>query len=155
MDQQLSQKEIDGFFPAEATGEASCAPFDFRLIDRIPQAQVATFRTLQETFVRVLSESLSVYLRAEVRGDLISVEQLPYGDFVRTMWSPTSIAYLGMQPYDGYSLAEANQYLRAPVLDRVLGGDGKGGTSLERELTDVEQNVLVEFYRIIAHDLSK
>jgi flagellar motor switch protein FliM len=158
MDPQLSQKEIDGYFRSATNGEdggkPDCVPFDFRRLDRIPQSQVSAVRSLQETFVRTLSETLSVYLRSDVSGDLISVEQLPYGDFIKSLSSPTCIAYLAMPPYDGYSLVEVNQSLLAPALDRVLGGNGKLRTSLERELTDIEQDVLVGFWRHIAHDLS-
>jgi flagellar motor switch protein FliM len=159
MKRQLSQKEIDDYFQggasSERSGENACVPFDFRRLDRIPNSQLSVIHFLHETFVRSLSASLSLYLRCYVSGALITVEQLPFGDFAETLASPTCIAYLSMQPYDGYSLIEVNQALLAPILDYVLGGNGKLRTALDREITDIEQDMLGGFLRIIAHDLAE
>ncbi|MGP8243761.1 MAG: flagellar motor switch protein FliM [Bryobacteraceae bacterium] len=159
MKRQLSQEEIDDYFRSPAGGErggdAACVPFDFRRLDRIPKSQLSVIHFLHETFVRTLSASLSVYLRTYVSGDLISVEQLPYGDFAENLPSPTCIASLSMQPYDGCLLVEVNQGLLGIILDHVLGGNGKIGAALDREVTDIEQDMLEGFYRIIAHDLSE
>ncbi|MGO9894291.1 MAG: flagellar motor switch protein FliM [Bryobacteraceae bacterium] len=159
MKRQLSQEEIDDYFQApgdgERGGDAAAVPFDFRRLDGIPKEQLSVIHFLHETFVRTLSTSLSVYLRSYVSGDLISVEQLPYGDFAENLTSPTCIACLSMQPYDGCSLVEVNQSLLATILDHVLGGNGKMRPTPDREITDIEQDMLEGFYRIIAHDLSE
>jgi len=159
MKRQLSQEEIDDYFQssggAERGAEAACVPFDFRRLDRIPKSQLSIIHFLHETFVRTLSASLSLYLRTYVAGNLISVEQLPYGDFAENLSSPTCIACLSMEPYDGWLLVEVNQALLAIILDHVLGGNGKMGAALDREVTDIEQDMLEGFYRIIAHDLSE
>jgi flagellar motor switch protein FliM len=158
MKRQLSQEEIDDYFQSPGGAERSgdgAVPFDFRRLDRIPKTQLSIIHFLHETFVRTLSASLSVYLRSYVSGDLISVEQLPYGDFAENLSSPTCIACLSMQPYDGCSLVEVNQALLATILDHVLGGNGKIRATLDREVTDIEQDMLEGFYRIIAHDLSE
>jgi flagellar motor switch protein FliM len=159
MKRQLSQEEIDEYFQSpgggENGGDPAYVPFDFRRLDRIPKSQLGIIRFLHETFVRTLSASLSVYLRSYVYGDLIKVEQLPYGDFAERLSSPTCIACLSMQPYDGCSLVEVNQNLLATILDHVLGGNGKMPATMDREITDIEQDMLEGFYRIIARDLSE
>jgi len=157
MSQQLSQQEIDDFFQSaareEAGGEAGTAPFDFRRSDRIPKSQLSIVHFLHEAFVQTLTSSLSVYLRSYVSGNVISVEQLPYGEFTDALASPTCLVYLSMQPYEESALVEVSQSLISPVLDFALGGNGKINTELGREISDIEETMLAGFFRIIAHDL--
>jgi flagellar motor switch protein FliM len=155
---QLSQQEIDSFFNAATTGahtspDAGAAPFDFRRLDRIPKSQVSAIHFLHEAFVRSLSSSLTVYLRSFVSGSLISVEQLPYSDFAEALPTPTCMVYLKMDPYEGHALIEVSPTLIAPILDLVLGGTGKVTAVLDREITEVEKNLLEGFFQIVTHDL--
>ncbi len=153
---QLSQQEIDSFFQSAGTkekGPDAAVPFDFRRLDRIPKSQIGAIHHLHETFVRTLSSSLSAYLRSFVSGSLISVEQLPYTDFAEALTSPTCMAYFGMQPYEGHSLIEVNPSLIAPILELVLGSNEKVVAELNREMTEVEQELIEGFFQILAHDL--
>lgn len=157
MKRQLSQQEIDSYFQKSTTAKSasleSAVRFDFRRLDRIPKSQVGAIHHLHETFCRTLSSSLSMYLRSFVSGNLISVEQLPYSDFAEALPSPTCLAYLGMQPYEGHTLIEVNPSLVTPILDLMLGGDGKVAVDAERELTEVEHSLIEGFFQIIVHDL--
>jgi len=154
---QLTQQEIDSFFNAatdpNVSADAGAAPFDFRRLDRIPKSQVNSIHFLHETFVRNLSSSLTVYLRSFISGSLISVEQLPYTDFVEALAMPTCLVYLTLDPYEGHALLEVSPSLIASILDLVLGGNGKFATELTREITEVERNLLEGFFQIITRDL--
>jgi len=153
---QLSQQEIDSIFNAAGvlpSAEAAAAPFDFRRLDRIPKSQVAAIHFLHESFVRTLSSSLAVYLRSFVSGSLISVEQLPYSDFADSLPTPTCMVYLRMDPYEGHALIEVSPTMIAPILDLVLGGNGKDTAVLDREVTEVEKSLLEGFFQIVTHDL--
>lgn len=157
MKHELSQQEIDSFFDNAAgahppTGVAA-VPFDFRRLDRIPKSQVSAIHLLHEAFVRSLSSSLTVYLRSFVSGSLISVEQLPYSDFAEALPTPTCLVYANMDPYQGHALIEVNPSLIAPVLDLVLGGNGKVNAELDREVTEVEKVLVEGFFNIIMNDL--
>jgi flagellar motor switch protein FliM len=153
---QLSQQEIDSFFQSAGVKEKApdaAVPFDFRRLDRIPKSQIGAIHHLHETFVRTLSSSLSAYLRSFVSGSLISVEQLPFTDFAEALTSPTCMAYFGMQPYEGHSLIEVSPSLIAPILELVLGSNEKVVAELNREMTEVEQELIEGFFQIVAHDL--
>ena len=154
---QLTQQEIDSVFDA-ATGAHPAAtdsvvPFDFRRLDRIPKSRVSAIHFLHEAFVRSLSSNLTVYLRSFVSGSLISVEQLPYSEFTETLPTPTCLVYLSMEPYQGHALMEVNPTLIGPVLDLLLGGNGKVKTELGREVTEVEKLLMEGFFQVITHDL--
>src|SRR5581483_5874176 len=107
------------------------------------------------SFVRMLTSSLSLTLRSFVSGNVVTVDQLSYSEFSARMQSPTCIVYLSMLPYEGYAAIEVNHGLIAPILDHVLGGNGKIDSELDREITDIEKGMLEGFFRIIPHDLTE
>jgi len=110
---------------------------------------------LHESFVRNLASSLSAYLRSYLTVNLISVEQLSYGEFLEGLTAPTYMASLSLSPYDGSALVELNPSLIFPIIEIILGGKGRGGANLKREVTLIEQNLLETLFRIILNDLKE
>ncbi|HWB85371.1 MAG TPA: flagellar motor switch protein FliM [Bryobacteraceae bacterium] len=155
MSRQLSQQEIDAVFlnVQERKRETPAIKFDFRRPDRIPKSQVRAIHLLHDTFVRNLVSSLSAYLRSYLTVNLVSVEQLSYAEFLEGLPSPTCMVSLGLQPYDGNAVLELNPSLVFPILEMLLGGTGKTSTSIQREITEIEQKLLDGLVRIILHDL--
>src|SRR4051812_31211358 len=105
MSRMLSQDEIEKVFRnLKEEGETpamKAAPYDFRRPDRIAKEQLRSIHQLHENFARNLASSLSGYLRAYVMVNLISVEQLSFGEFTQCLPSPTVLIALGMKPFDG------------------------------------------------------
>src|SRR3954467_2581187 len=127
--------------------------FDFRRPDRIAKSQPRALHQLHDHFVRNLVSSLSAYLRSYVIINLVSVEQLSYCEFLECLPSPTCIASLGLKPYDGNAVLELNSSLIFPILEILLGGDGKLQFSSQREITELEQVLLDGLLRLILRDL--
>ena len=161
-DRVLSQEEIDNVF--KQAGTAGCEydqsrnaqAYDFRRPDRIAKDQLRSIHMLHENFARSLASSLSAYLRAYVVVNLVSVEQLSFGEFVQVMPSPSSIITLGLRPFDGNAVMELNPSLVFPILEMLLGGGARAGsTKMEREITEIEQSIMEGIYRIILHDLKE
>jgi flagellar motor switch protein FliM len=48
---------------------------------------------------------------------------------------------------------ELNPSLVFPILEMLLGGTGKGSTTIQRDITEIEQKLLDGVFRIILHDL--
>lgn len=158
MARQLTQQEIDAVFrSAEGKPEDPAAvkamPFDFRRPDRIAKSQLRAIHLLHENFVRNLASSLSAYLRSYLTVNLISVEQLSYGEFIEGLPSPTCLVSTGLKPYDGNALIELNPSVVFPILEIILGGKGKSSPNVKREVTDIEQTLLDGLFRIIFNDL--
>ena len=86
--------------------------------------------------------------------NLVSVEQLSFAEFTQCLPSPTVLVSLGMKPFDGNAVLELNPSLVFPLLEMLLGGNGKGA-ALSRETTEIEQSILDTLFRIILHDLSQ
>lgn len=159
MDRLLSQEEIDSVFRSlkektraeDPTKKA--VPYDFRRPDRIAKDQLRAIHLLHENFARNLASSLSAYLRAYVIVNLVSVEQLSFSEFSQCLPSPSCLISLGLRPYDGNAVLEINPSLVFPILEMLLGGTGRSGTKINREITEIEQSILDGLYRIILHDL--
>ncbi|MBZ5724898.1 MAG: flagellar motor switch protein FliM [Acidobacteriia bacterium] len=133
--------------------ESPAVKFDFRRPDRIPKSQVRAIHLLHDTFVRNLVSSLSAYLRSYLTVNLVSVEQLSYAEFLDGLPSPTCMVSLGLSPYDGSGVLELNPSLAFPILEMLLGGNGKSSAAIKRDLTEIEQKLLDGLFRIILHDL--
>lgn len=161
MTRQLSQQEIDAVFQSLQTqkGDENLAKkavlFDFRRPDRIAKSQLRAIHLLHDNFVRNLVSSLSAYLRSYLIVNLVSVEQLSYAEFLECLPSPTCIVSLGLRPYDGNAVLELNSSLIFPILEMLLGGNGKASTAIQREITEIEQNLLDGLFRIILRDLKE
>ncbi len=150
-----TEEELLASDRAEPAGSDAVTPFDFRHSNRLPNSQLTLLHVLHDSFVRLLTQSLSLTLRSFVSGNAMSVEQFTYGEFSAQMQSPTCIVYLSMLPYEGFAAVEINHSLISPILDHVLGGNGKIDSELDRELTDIEKGMLEGFFRIIPHDLTE
>ncbi|MFI5386454.1 MAG: hypothetical protein ACHQ50_10080 [Fimbriimonadales bacterium] len=59
--------------------------YDFRRPDKFSKDQLRTLQMLHETFARMAGSALSAYLRAPVNIDLISLEQVPYEEYLRSI----------------------------------------------------------------------
>ena len=158
-DRVLTQEEIDGIFRKLKQGKQedeilkNVAPYDFRRPDRIAKDQLRAIHLLHENFARSLASSLAAYLRAFVAVNLVSVEQLSFMEFAQGLPSPTSVIPLGMKPYDGSALLEIGPTLVFPILEMLLGWNGKAATKITRGVTEIEQSILESLLRVILHDL--
>lgn len=158
-DRVLTQQEIDNAFrKARDHGEpektaSKAETYDFRRTDRIAKDQLRTIHVLHENFARTLASSLSAYLRSYIVVNLISVEQLSFMEFTQSLPSPTTLIALAMKPYDGNAILEINPTLVFPILEMLLGGTGKTSAGINREITEIEQNILDGLLRVILNDL--
>jgi flagellar motor switch protein FliM len=159
MDRVLSQEEIDSVFRnlrdhgAEDDPAKRAQPYDFRRPDRIAKDQLRAIHLLHDNFGRTLASSLSAYLRAYIIVNLVSVEQLSFLEFTQCLPSPTCMVSLRMRPFDGNAVLEFNPALVFPILEILLGGNGRAPVKMEREITEIEQSILESLFRIVLQDL--
>jgi flagellar motor switch protein FliM len=150
----LSQSEIDALLSAFATGESptdvaaeeeekvrQVKVYDFNHPDRFSKDQIRTMHQLHEHFARIFSTSLSAFLRTIVEVKLVSVDQISYEEFIRSIPNPTSLNIINMDPLEGDALMELSPTLSFPVVDRLMGGQGQVFKK-NRELTEIEQTII-------------
>jgi flagellar motor switch protein FliM len=166
----LSQDEVDALLssfseeegapdPTEATAasvsevksEAKISVYDFRRPNRISKDQLRFLETLHETFVVRFSGVLSGYMRTMVELEILSIEQLTYGEWVQSLPEATCVFPFGMEPLQGSGAVELNPTLALSIVDRLLGGQGSA-VDQTRDLTHLETSILA---RVVEQKLAQ
>jgi flagellar motor switch protein FliM len=149
----LTQSEIDELLKALSTGELDVQEvaqdteekkirlYDFKRPNKFAKDQLRTLEMIHENYARLVSTFLSGYLRTFVTIDLISVEQLTYYEFINSLSSPTIMAISDFNPLSGNLILEINRSITYTIIDRVLGGYGKG-ESKARNFTEIELTIM-------------
>lgn len=158
MQRELSQQEIDDLFQKKGKtlrgSDTEVSEFGFRRLDRIPRSQQKAVHLLHEEFARSLSSSLSAYLRTYVSMNLVSLEQISFGEFLENFASPTFIAYVGLRPYDGFAVLEIGHDLVFTFIEMLLGGGPRLAGNPSRKITEIEKSLMQHLLRILLRDLS-
>jgi len=154
---QLTEQRMDAGFDAQDLrdegGSSAVYAFDFQRPDRIAKSQLRSIHVLHENFVRSIVSSLSAYLRTYVVVNLISVEQVSYAEFLDRLPSPSCMACLDLKPFEGSAVLEINPSLVFPILEILLGGSGKIALNIQREVTEIEHELMEGLLRILLQDL--
>ena len=122
--------------------------YDFKRPNRVSKEQLRAFKSLHDKMARSLASQVSSIMRSIVEIQLHAVDQMTYGEFLMSLPSPTSFNVVSMKPLDGNVIVEINPSIVFPMLDRLLGGAGEPYET-NRELTDIEMNLLDTVLRII------
>lgn len=149
MSEVLSQSEIDALLSAMSSGEldaesarqeiaaAHVRPFDFLRPDKFSKDQLRTIELLHETFCRAAQTQLSGQLRTMIAVDVVTADQVSYGEFVASMPTPSLITIATMEPLQGNAVIEIGLPLVLSIIDRLVGGPGTERPT-PRELTEIE-----------------
>lgn len=124
--------------------------YDFRRPDKFSKDQLRTLQMLHETFARLAGSSLSAFLRTPVNIDLISLEQVPYEEYLRSI-NQSVFTIMSLPPLTGQAVLEIEFGLVFTMIDRMLGGPGK---AINRHvLTDIERPLLKQVVERMFHAL--
>lgn len=110
--------------------------YDFRRPDKFSKDQLRTMQMLHETFARLAGTGLSAYLRSPVNIDLISLEQVPYEEYLRSI-NTSVFTIMSLPPLSGQAVLELEFQLIFTMVDRLLGGPGRGIN--RTNLSDIEK----------------
>ncbi len=149
----LSQEEIDALLsaldveeiPDETTvtkGARRIKEYDFKRPDKFSKDQIRTLHMVMEGFARSWSTFLSGKLRSLVHVEIVSIDQLPYEEFIKSTFSPSVIAVISMEPLEGNALFDISPPVAFSIIERLVGGT-TGGTTQVRELTEIEEALMV------------
>ncbi|BAI79914.1 flagellar motor switch protein FliM [Deferribacter desulfuricans SSM1] len=144
----IDEKKIDSleFVPKKVS------VYDFRRPDRVSKEQLRSLRNLHDKFARNFSSALSNVLRAITDINLVSVDQMTYGEFLMSLPDPTSFNVISMIPLEGNLVLEINPSIVFPIVDKLLGGTGQPLYKI-RELTDLEQKLLDGVINLLLKEL--
>ena len=148
----LSQQEIDSLLTALSSGEIDAEevqkegerhirPYDFRRPNKFSKEQIHSLEIIYENYARITSNSLSSQVRSNIKMKRVSIEQVTYEEFIRSIPNPTLLLNIKMAPLSGALLLEVNLQFAFQIIELLCGG-GSGAPIGDRELTDIEKGIV-------------
>lgn len=151
MQDLLSQDEIDALLhgvddgaveqddPADAEGVKS---YDLSSNDRIIRGRMPTLEMINERFARYTRISMFNFLRRSADVSSGGVQIMKFGEYVHTLYVPTSLNLVKMRPLRGTGLFILDAKLVFKLVDNFFGGDGRHAKIEGREFTPTELRVV-------------
>ncbi len=159
MEKVLNQEQIDAMVRAARGGgsqgadrEAIVVPWNARQAGQLGRQQLQSINSLHEDFAANLSRSIAAYLRVAFMAKLVSAEHLTYGEFLQRVPETTYLASCRLLPVDTSVLLQLDLTAAFPLIDVLLGGEGKS-KPLERPVTAMESQILETVVGIICREL--
>lgn len=157
MTEILTQNEIDALLDAISSGEMNAEElkkeeevkrvrlYDFKRALRFSKDQIRSLTRIHENFARLLTTYFSAQLRTFVQITVVSVDQLPYDEFIRSIPKTTILNIFDAEPLEGRMVLEVNPNIAYAMLDRILGGPGIAPNKLGN-LTEIETMILEKMF---------
>lgn len=162
MEKILNQNEIDALLRSARSGpqnktERQGSPerataFVFGQSGGITSQQLSAINLLHETFARNLTQRLSAHLRGMFEVTLVSAEQLHFTEFLQQIEEHSYLASIRTEPLNATALFELDLAVAFPIIDLLLGGNGKVEPP-KRDLTEIEELILQSVIQIIFEEL--
>lgn len=161
MQKVLNQEEIDAMVRAARSGGRAeistpsaphVEPWDVRRAGQIGREQLRAITSLHEGFARNLTHSLGAYLRVVFAAALVSAEHLTYREFIQRIPETTYLASCRLNPMGVNAALQLDLKVAFPIIDLLLGGEGKG-MAATREITEIEEQILDSVARIVCREL--
>src|SRR5271157_5640184 len=161
MEKILKQDEIDALFEAARTSapdssrteaRARVVPYNFSSAGQISTDQLRAISMLNDLFARNLTHNLAAWLRTRFQVNLVSAEQIQFNEFLLRIPEISYVASVRLEPLGALSVLQLDLALAPPVIDLLLGGEGRDGPL--RELTDIEESILGSVVEIVCRELT-
>jgi len=149
----LSQDEIDALLhgvddgDVETSDEAEVEEGDVRSYDlasheRIVRGRMPTLEMINERFARYTRISLFNLLRRAADVTVGGVQVMKYGDYIHTLYVPTSMNLIRVMPLRGTALFIMDAKLVFKLVDNFFGGDGRHAKIEGRDFTPTETRLI-------------
>ena len=147
----LSQDEIDallhgvddGLVQTELPAEpGSVKSYDLTSQDRIVRGRMPTLEMINERFARYTRISMFNMLRRSADVAVGGVQVMKFGEYVHSLYVPTSLNLVKIKPLRGTSLFILDAKLVFKLVDNFFGGDGRHAKIEGREFTPTELRVV-------------
>lgn len=125
---------------------------DVRQAGQIGSEQLRAINQLHELFARNLTNSVGGYLRVAFECGLVSVEHLTYREFLQSIPEKTYLASIDLLPAGAVAILQLDIAIAFPVIDVMLGGEGKASDN-SRDITEIEEQVIEGIIHIMCREL--
>jgi flagellar motor switch protein FliM len=160
MEKVLNQEEIDAMVQTARAGQSAngtaasvrVEPWDVRRAGQIGREQLQAINSLHEGFARNLTHSLGAYLRVVFAASLVSAEHLSFREFLQSVPETTYLASCRLDPIGANAVLQLDLKVAFPIIDVLLGGEGKS-LPATRDLTEIEEQIVNSVARIVCREL--
>ena len=130
-DDILSQEEIDALLHGVNDGDINIeseviqrdfSDYDLTSQDRIIRGRMPTLELINERFARHTRVSLFNMLRRSAEVSIGGVQVQKFGEYIQTLYVPTSLNMVRMQPLRGMALFVFEAKLVFKLVDNFFGG---------------------------------
>ncbi len=151
MQDLLSQDEIDALLHGVDDGDieqeedidaTGVKAYDLTSNDRIVRGRMPTLEMINERFARYTRISMFNFLRRSADVASGGVQIMKFGEYVHTLYVPTSLNLVKMRPLRGTALFILDAKLVFKLVDNFFGGDGRHAKIEGREFTPTEVRVV-------------
>ncbi|MBI2779936.1 MAG: flagellar motor switch protein FliM [Gammaproteobacteria bacterium] len=163
----LSQDEIDALLHgvdsgdvdtdgSELASDGTARSYNFASQDRIVRGRLPTLEMINERFARHFRISLFNMLRRSPEISVSGVQMLKFAEYVHSLFVPTSLNLVRVNPLRGTALFIFDPKLVFIVVDNFFGGEGRFYTRIEgREFTPTEMRVIQMILQQVFKDLKE
>lgn len=149
----LSQDEIDALLHGVDDGdvetseepeveEGEVRTYDLASHERIVRGRMPTLEMVNERFARYTRISIFNLLRRAADVTVGGVQVMKYGDYIHTLYVPTSMNLIRVSPLRGTALFIMDAKLVFKLVDNFFGGDGRHAKIEGREFTPTETRLI-------------
>jgi len=147
----LSQDEIDALLhgvdegdiePEDDIDPSGVKAYDLTSNDRIVRGRMPTLEMINERFARYTRISMFNFLRRSADVASGGVQIMKFGEYIHTLYVPTSLNLVKMRPLRGTALFILDAKLVFKLVDNFFGGDGRHAKIEGREFTPTEVRVV-------------
>ncbi|GAB1261991.1 flagellar motor switch protein FliM [Aurantivibrio plasticivorans] len=151
MQDLLSQDEIDALLHGVDDGDietendveqGGVKSYDLTSQDRIVRGRMPTLEMINERFARYTRISMFNLLRRTADVSVGGIQIQKFGEYVHTLYVPTSLNMVKFRPLRGTSLIIFDAKLVFKLVDNFFGGDGRHAKIEGREFTPTELRVV-------------
>ncbi len=151
MQDLLSQDEIDALLHGVDDGDIAteenvdpvqAKSYDLTSQDRIVRGRMPTLEMINERFARYTRISMFNLLRRTADVSVGGVQIQKFGEYVHTLYVPTSLNMVKFRPLRGTALIILDARLVFKLVDNFFGGDGRHAKIEGREFTPTELRVV-------------
>ncbi|WP_151702666.1 flagellar motor switch protein FliM [Nitrincola alkalilacustris] len=160
----LSQDEIDALLhgvddgdvetdDAEVDDGSGVRLYDLASQERIVRGRMPTLEMVNERFARQARVTLFNLLRRTADVTVGGVQVMKYGDYIHTLYVPTSMTLMRVHPWRGTALLIMDAKLVFKLVDQFFGGDGRHAKIEGRDFTPTETRLVYKTVHQLFSDL--
>ena len=167
MGQVLSEGEVDALLKGVGEGEVpietdqaddvtGVTAYDLTSQEKIIAGRLPTLDIINQMFSRLFRQSFSGMIRKAVEVNAVSTDTVKFGEFLRSLPSPSSLHIFRMEPLRGHGLMIVESKLVSAIVDTFFGGSTtKEEVIKDRDFSGIEVRMTKNVVAAALEDLAK